>query len=213
MNDLRQRIEELPDGLRNGAWTHCGVVLRGSRVHFTELPGDTAQRRRLALRRRARFALLGVVLLVWAALAAGPGRQTALGIAGSLALLAAIEGLRRDLPARQRPHLYAVIDHRRQEVSLRRPDASGLTIPLADIAMFLVVNDPRRRLFHLGVVVQEVVFLPWLHTRSGFPATALTWLLAHLSDKPAKALVTTLPVLPFEIAGAQDLPTEPPTPL
>ncbi len=210
MKELRRRLDLLPAALRDGTWTRCTLLVRGPRVHFAELPGDLSARQRRARLRRLTLALLGLACYLAIPLASGLDRQAVLGLVGLLFELAALDGLRRDLHAREHPLEFAVIDFLRQEVNLLRPDGGGLTVPLPTVDMFLLVSDPQHRVCHIGVVVEEWIFLPWLHTRSTSAAGSLTWLLGYLADRPARFLVTSPPILPDEVASAQ--PLVPPVP-
>ncbi len=192
MTELRRRLESLPRGLRDGTWSQCEVTLRGTRLHFTEPWAQVLARQRRRLRRRLVAGGAGLALLASIAFLNTPEAQVAAAVMASLLILAALDGLSRDLRDAPSPYEFAVVDGGRRELELLRPDGSGVRVPVGEIVMFLLVADPGTGLFHVGIVVEPSLFLPWLHTRGELPAHSLTWLLAHLSGRPAGRLKARL---------------------
>lgn len=206
--DLRARLERLPRELLNGRWTHCTITAVDQQVWFREPSADVERRRQLALRRRGLLALGAVTLLLLATIL--PANAAALtAVLGSALLLSALDGLRRDQRFEVQQHEFAMIDGRRDEVRLRRPDGPTMTIAVADLKAFVVLVEPDGELFHLSPVLRletgEELFVPWMHTTSDTAAVALCWLFGYLTGRPSARLDATFPLPPDALAQAERL--------
>ncbi len=100
----------------------------------------------------------------------------------------------RDVGRGRPPHEYAVIDAVRGEVDLRAPDGWTITAPLREVGAFLIVIDDEQRRCHLGMVMSDGSYLPWLTTHDPRPANALCWVFGHLTGIAALRLHTGLPL-------------------
>ncbi|MBI5830731.1 MAG: hypothetical protein HZB16_00285 [Armatimonadetes bacterium] len=210
MNPILSRLRHLPPPLVDGRATHCALTAVGGRICFTEPNQAINQRRRAGLRRRAKWLAGAAASLTAAARWSGPLRGAA-GLAGAVFSLAAADGLGRDLGRGRRPHEYAVIDAVRGEVDLRAPDGWTITAPLHDVRAFLIVIDDEAHRCHLGMVMSDGGYLPWLTTHDPRPANALCWVFGHLTGIAALRLHGSLPLVPQWPAQAQ--PIDAPTPL
>jgi len=210
MNEILSRLRRLPPPLVDGRATHCALSAVGGRIRFTEPAQAISHRRRAGLRRRARWVAGAVASLAAAARWSGPLRGVA-ALAGAVCSLAAADGLGRDLGRGRRPHEYAVIDAIRGEVDLRAPDGWTITAPLRDVRAFLIVIDEEEHRCHLGMVLSEGGYLPWLTTHDPRPANALCWVFGHLTGIPALRCLGSLPLPPEWPTQAQAI--EAPMPL
>jgi len=209
MTDWHERISSLPPGLRDGRWAQCALCIRGSRLHFQELAEQVLERRRRSVVRRALLAVGAVLVLLLACWIPADGSRIALGIVASLLGLAALDGAGRDFGREQKPYDLAVIDGRHGEVNLVGPDGTGMTLPISEVGMFLLVADPATGVFHLGVVLEGGFYLPWLHTRAGLAGISLAYLLGYATGRPARQLTAPLPFPPEALDSAE--PIEAPT--
>lgn len=213
MNELQRRLDQLPRGLRDGSWAHCAVQVAGQRVHFREQAQVAAQRRKHDLTRRLGQAAAGFLLLLAVPFLPHEPAQVTVGILASLLLLSMLHGL-RPLLRGLRPIELAVVDRGRGEIALLRPDGYGLRVRLEDVGMFLMVRDEDHEVYHLGIVVTEGLFLPWLHTRLDLAARSMAFLLGFVSGRPAREVSSGLPLPPEALHAAEPIarPT-PETPL
>jgi hypothetical protein len=210
MDEILNRLRRLPPPLVDGRWTHCDVSVVDGRIRFREPARLGAKRRRQGLRRRLWLAAGATAGGGLAALFKGPAAGVA-GLVGSLLGLAALDGLADDLRQAERPHEYAVIDARHQEVRLRAPNGWVVAAPLSEVRGFLMVIDSHHRRCHLGVVLGDGSYLPWLTTTAPQACNALTWVFGHLTERPALRLFSRLPLAPDWPAHVQEIePPEPP---
>lgn len=192
MSDMLRRLERLPAHLTQGAWTACEVVVDQGRIRFSELADHADARRRDRRRRGLRWMGGGLGALLLAPAAPTPAVGASLAVVGLLAMLNGAEGVRGATRERHRKFELAVLDPIRDEVELLGPQGSLLFAPLSDVRMFLLVCDRGDQRFHVALVCQSGAFMPWLCSLSGSSAGTLTWLLGHLTDRPAMRLESPL---------------------
>lgn len=207
MNRMLARLHDLPPQLLDGRWTQCALVVTNGRIRFREPEPLSEFRRRRRLRRRVLCALGGLASFAAMLLSGAGEAQLVLGLLGSLLALAALDGLRGDLEHATRPFEYAVIDSVRGEVDLRSPGGWLMTAKLRDVRLYLMVADVRRRRCHVGMLVADGSYLPWLTTAAPQAAMALTWLFGHLTELPALRVVGTLPLSPDWVQSAEPIPS------